>query len=86
MNIKELFKTTTEERLIKYYIQSYERLILNILPACSKAAGKPITQCVTILDLKGGSTSILSKKVYDFIKLASTIAQDNYPEILGKLI
>jgi len=85
LKIKELFKVTTEERLIRYYMQSYENLIKEIFPACSRAAGKRIEQCVTILDLKGGSTSILSSQVYNFIKLASSIAQDNYPEILGRM-
>jgi len=85
LKIKELFKVTKEDRLIRYYIQSYEKLLHEILPGCSEATGKRVEQCVTILDLKGGSTSILSKQVYDFIKLASTLAQDNYPEILGRM-
>eukprot|EP00825_Cyclidium_porcatum_P046546 TRINITY_DN734_c0_g1_i11.p1 TRINITY_DN734_c0_g1~~TRINITY_DN734_c0_g1_i11.p1 ORF type:complete len:273 (+),score=84.39 TRINITY_DN734_c0_g1_i11:473-1291(+) len=28
---------------------------------------------------------IMSKQVYNFIKLASSVAQDNYPEIMGKM-
>jgi len=85
LKIKELFKVTTEERLIKYYIQSYERLLHEMFPACSQAAGHRVEQCVTILDLKGSSTSIMSKQVWDFIKLASNLGQDNYPENLGRM-
>ena len=29
---------------------------------------------------------MVSRQVYNFIKLATTIAQDNYPEILGKYL
>ena len=81
MKIQNLFKVTTQERLVKYYIQSYERLLNEIFPGCSKAAGVPIAQSVTILDLKGGSMSMMSKQVYDFIQLASKVGQDYYPEI-----
>jgi len=84
LKLQQLFKVTTQERLIKYYIQGYERLIHQIFPACSKAAGHRVDQTVTILDLKGASLKMMTGQIYDFIKLASKIAQDNYPEILGK--
>jgi hypothetical protein len=29
--------------------------------------------------------SMIGKQVYNFIQLASKVAQDNYPEILGRL-
>lgn len=85
LNLKELFKVTTQERLIKYYTQSYERLLKQIFPSCTAAAGLPCNQTVTILDLKGGSMGMVSKQVYDFIQLASKIGQDYYPEILGQM-
>jgi len=85
LKIQNLFKVTSQERLVRYYTQSYERLLHEIFPACSKAAGVPIAQTVTILDLKGGSMSMMSKQVYDFIQLASKIGQDYYPEILGQM-
>ena len=69
---------------MKYWIQSYERLVNEILPACSKAKGVKIEQSCSIIDLKGGSTKIMSKQVYDFVKMASSIGQNYYPEILGK--
>jgi len=71
--------------LIKYYIQSYEILLNRIFPSCSKARGERVDQTLTILDLKGSSMKMMSKQVYNFIQLASKVAQDNYPEILGKM-
>jgi len=82
--LKNLFQVTTEERLIKYYIQSYEFLLNKIFPSCTAVAGHRVDQSFTILDLNGASMSMISKQVYHFIQLASKIGQDNYPEILGK--
>lgn len=84
LNLKKLFQVTTEERLIKYYIQSYEFLLKRIFPSCTAAAGHRVDQTFTILDLNGVSLSMVGKQVYHFIQLASKIGQDNYPEILGK--
>jgi hypothetical protein len=35
------------------------------------------------LDLHGGSSKMLSKKVYSLIQLAAKIGSDYYPEIMG---
>jgi len=59
--------------------------MLNIFPACSRAANKPITQSVTILDVKGFSMSMMSKTGRDFLTMASKVGQDYYPEILGQM-
>ena len=83
LKIDEVFKITTEERLIKHYIQSYEILMRLRFPACSAIAGQRIEQGLNILDLTGGSMKILSKKVYALIQLASKVGSDYYPEIMG---
>lgn len=83
LKIDEVFKITTEERLIKHYIQSYETLMRLRFPACSAIAGVRIEQGLNILDLTGGSMKILSKKVYALIQLASKVGSDYYPEIMG---
>ena len=84
MKLKDVFELTNEERLFKYYIQSYETLLHVIFPACTKAAGHRVDQTCTIMDLKGFSVKMMTKKVYHFIQIATKMAQDNYPEILGK--
>jgi len=71
--------------MVKYFIKGYERLIKQIFPACSKAAGKRVDQSLTIIDLKDGSMKLMSGKVYDFVKMASKIGQDFYPETLGNM-
>ena len=82
-NFDELMNATTKERFIRYYIREYEKQRLYILPACSRAAGKIIETGLTILDLLGGSSVLLSKKCYSLVQTASSICQDYYPETLG---
>lgn len=85
LDMKRIFELTTEERMIRYYIREYESMINERIPACAIAAGYAIEQTLTILDLGGSSTKLMKKTVYNFIKLASGVAQDYYPEILGRM-
>mmetsp|Transcript_3902 Transcript_3902/g.3690 ORF Transcript_3902/g.3690 Transcript_3902/m.3690 type:complete len:99 (-) Transcript_3902:241-537(-) len=85
LQIKQLFEITTEERMLKYYIREYEGTVNEKIPSCANLAGHTVEQTLTILDLGGATTKLMSKNVYKFIKLASSIAQDYYPEMLGKM-
>ena len=83
--VKELFEITTEDNMIKYYIRQYERQVKYIFPACSAVVKRPVEQSCTILDADGiGITSIFGP-IKGFLKLASDICQDYYPEMLGKM-
>ena len=66
LNIDKMFQITSEDRLLRHYIQSYEVLLK------------------LRLDLHGGTTKMLSKKVYSLIQLAARIGSDYYPEIMGQ--
>lgn len=86
MKINECFLAYTEEELVSYHIQSYERLINVIFPACSKALGHRVEQTLTIMDLNGvNAFKLFVGKTKAFVKLAADIAQDHYPEILGNM-
>jgi len=79
-----MYKITTAERMLKNLVLEYERLADPRLPACSRKAGKLLETCCTVMDLKGvGITSISS--VYSYVKSASAISQNYYPERLGRL-
>jgi hypothetical protein len=84
LNIDKLFQISTEERVLRHYIQSYEVLLRLRFPACSAVAGTRIEQGLSILDLTGGSSKMLSKKVYSLIQLAAKVGSDYYPEIMGQ--
>lgn len=71
--------------MMRYFVREYERVLKQIFPACSKVKGARVEQSFTILDLSGASMRLLSKSVFNFIKLASSTAQDYYPEILGRM-
>lgn len=85
--LTELFKVTTEERMMKYYVKEYERLMKYRFTACTKAFGKlPIEQGMTILDVNGVGVFTLTGQVRGFLKIATNIAQNYYPEMLGTMM
>ncbi|KAI1313850.1 cytosolic factor, phosphatidylinositol/phosphatidylcholine transfer protein [Mortierella claussenii] len=84
IDIKTLFKITDEDRMTKQHVLSYEKLITDRMPACSRRAGHHIEQCCTILDLKGVSLRQFAN-AFGFIKRTSAIAQNYYPEMMGKM-
>ena len=85
IDVKSLFKITTEEKMINYYIKQYERQMKYIFPACSAVVKRPVEQSCTILDAKGIGITSLVGPIKGFLKLASDIGQDYYPEMLGKM-
>ena len=80
-----LFKHTTEDRMMRYYIKEYERTKIYRQPACSRAVGKFIEQSIVILDMEGIGLGILTGKVKQFMGIASELAQNYYPETLYKM-
>lgn len=79
-----MYKITTGDRMLQNLVVEYEKVADPRLPACSRKAGKLLETCCTIMDMKGvGVTKIPS--VYGYVKQASAISQDHYPERLGKL-
>lgn len=82
VNIHEMYKITTQERMLRNLVWEYESFVRHRLPACSRVAGHLIETSCTILDLKGVSLSSASQ-VYGFLKDASNIGQNYYPERMG---
>lgn len=83
LKIDDLLKKTSFDRLLKYTIRNFEFYLSTAFPAASRTAGKNISQFFSIIDLKGFNKKLLSKKVYEHIKISSTSLQNFYPEILG---
>lgn len=83
LNIDQLLKVSTKERLLRYQVRQYEYLMNFIFPACSQAANTHISQSVSIFDLKKHSTKFVSKKILDLTKAISSLCQDYYPETLA---
>lgn len=78
-----MYKITTAERMLQNLVVEYEKVADPRLPACCRKTGKLLETCCTIMDLKGvGISSVPS--VYGYVKQASAISQNYYPERLGK--
>lgn len=86
LHLEDLLKITTLDRLLLYHVKEWEILIDWKFPACSKAAGRPISQSLTILDLKGVTMKHINKQVRQFIQKITRIDQDYYPEHLGRML
>lgn len=84
IDLNALYKITTSDRMLQNLVVEYEKVADPRLPACSRKAGRLLETCCTIMDMKGvGVTKVPS--VYGYLKQASAISQDHYPERLGKL-
>lgn len=79
-----MYKITTGERMLQNLVVEYEKLADPRLPACSRKSNQLLETCCSVMDLKGvGVTKVSS--VYAYVKQASAISQNYYPERLGKL-
>ncbi|KAI9831198.1 MAG: cytosolic factor, phosphatidylinositol/phosphatidylcholine transfer protein [Phylliscum demangeonii] len=84
IDLSAMYKITTGDRMLQNLVVEYEKFADPRLPACSRKAGRLLETSCTILDLKGVGLSNISS-VYGYVKQASAISQNYYPERLGKL-
>lgn len=84
IDIEAMYKITTGERMLQNLVCEYEKLTDPRLPACSRKAGKLLETCCTIIDMKNVGL-FKAPSVYGYLKQASAISQNYYPERLGKL-
>ena len=70
--------------MLQNLVVEYEKLVDPRLPACSRKAGQLLETCCSVMDLKGVGISKIGS-VYSYVKSASVISQNYYPERLGKL-
>jgi len=85
LDIKELLKVSTIERLEQLHVQIKEDILQNKLTACSLAQGERVTQLFSVLDMKGFSMMRMGA-VKDFLVTIMKLDQDNYPETLFKMV
>ncbi|KAJ7784584.1 CRAL TRIO domain-containing protein [Mycena metata] len=84
VDFPKLYKSCTPERHWDSVIVNAECLTREVLPACSRLAGRPIGSVLVIVDLKGFSLS----KFWQMKNLARSsfqISQDYFPETMGQL-
>ena len=82
---EKIMKDFSEEQVIHFLIQKYERMINLVMPYLSKLHNRRVDQTFLIVDLKNVKPSLfLNKKVREFLTICSKMGQDYYPEILFK--
>lgn len=84
INLTEMYKITTSERMLQNLAVEYEKVGNPRLPACSRKSGYLVETSCTIMDLKGVGLGNASS-VYSYAKQVSAISQNYYPERMGKL-
>ena len=70
--------------MLQNLVCEYEKFADPRLPACSRKAGQLLETSCTIIDLKGVGIG-KAPSVYGYLRQASAISQNYYPERLGKL-
>lgn len=83
VNLTEMLKFTNQDRMLRNLVWEYEAFSNYRLPACSRKQGYLVETSCTIFDLKGLSIST-AYQVVNYVKEASRISQDYYPERMGK--
>lgn len=81
--LPDMLKITSQDRMLKNLVWEYELFTTYRLPACSRKEGCLVETSCTIMDLKGISISS-AYQVVGYVKEASKIGQDYYPERMGK--
>jgi hypothetical protein len=84
IDLTAMYNITTAERMLTNLAVEYERVADPRLPACSRKAGVLLETCCTIMDLKGVGIS-RAGQVYSYVRQASGLSQNYYPERLGHL-
>lgn len=83
INFTKMLKFTTQERMLKNLVWEYEAFTQYRLPPCSREVGYLVETSCTILDLSGISITA-AYSVSGYVKEASYIGQNYYPERMGK--
>ncbi|KAH7909020.1 CRAL-TRIO domain-containing protein [Hygrophoropsis aurantiaca] len=84
LNLPELYKHITPEKHWHAIVVNADSLIREVLPAASRAAGRPIGQGLVVVDLKGFGLSQFWQ-VKSLARDSFQISQDYYPETMGQL-
>lgn len=84
-NPEAIFKSITEDQLMHFLIQKYERMMYVVMPILSKIHKKRVDRTCLIIDLKGvGTSTFFNKELRNFLNICAKMGQDYYPEVLGK--
>ena len=83
----ELYKHTTEEKIMRYHAWQSEEVLRRFLPAASRRTGHEHTQVTAVLDMSGAKLSeLFSAASREHVKSYIGLATEYYPEVLHKMV
>ena len=85
LKIDDINKLLKEPLLTKYIIFKLNELEKEIFPKCSLYYKRKIDKIFCIFDLMGLTTSLMNKKIFNFIQKQINIVTNYFPGILGLL-
>ena len=85
VNMDRLRQVTTEERWLRFQVFEYEKTLLRRFPACSRAHARFVDQTCVVLNVDGVSTRQFGGEIRTILARISSVSQDYYPEMLGKM-
>ena len=85
LKIDDINKLLKEPLLTKYIIFKLNELEKEIFPKCSLYYKRKIDKIFCIFDLMGLTTSLMNKKIFNFIQKQINIVTNYFPGILGSL-
>ena len=85
LKIDDINKLLKEPLLTKYIIFKLNELEKKIFPKCSLYYKRKIDKIFCIFDLMGLTTSLMNKKIFNFIQKQINIVTNYFPGILGSL-
>jgi hypothetical protein len=83
--IHNIVGNVSEEQIRNYFINIYERLLYVIFPTLSRIHNKRVDRTVLVIDLADVNLlKLFDSNLKAFLQFSSKMAQDYYPELLGK--
>lgn len=82
VDLTRIREVTTEERMLKYHVQEWERCMKYIFPICSKLHNRQIDSTFAVIDVKGVGFYHMTKEVRRVLATITKTDSDNYPETL----
>jgi hypothetical protein len=85
LNIDEVERITTTDRMLMNHIQEDEKYARYRLPACSKAKGEHIEKLIVIMDIQGFPL-LQFPRIAEMLRACTHASQNNYPEMMAKAV
>eukprot|EP01083_Nonionella_stella_P002905 8307_1 len=85
LKLKDLVETHSVPELVRYHVQIQEYMVRSLMVRQTAKMGHRIHQINVIVDLQGLGMAQMSSVAHDYLKRASEIDQEYYPDAMSQL-